>query len=116
MIIPKGKRRPWEPKRKKYNNMQGQGRRVVTNFYHTSAWRTLRNSFVKVNPFCIKCEPLLVPTHTVDHIKPINPLNPFDTQNGIYGEPLLWENLQPLCKHCNAVKTGKERHKKQSYE
>jgi 5-methylcytosine-specific restriction endonuclease McrA len=106
--------------------MQGQGRKNINPFYQSSAWRKLRHAF-KVgisihlgtpnphpNSICIECfkEGKITATHTVDHIKPINQANAYNTMNGRYGEALTWENLQPLCEHHNAKKTGKERHGK----
>ena len=122
---PKPVKRPWIASTD-YNKQPGQGRKVVTGFYHTKAWRTLRNAFLKgysthlgtakphSNALCIECarKGITRETHTIDHIKPLNREDPYDTRNGLYGEPLQWENLQPLCEHCNAVKTARERHNK----
>lgn len=119
---PKSVHRPWI-KQVEYNSMQGQGRKIVNPFYNTSQWKRLRDMFIKgisyhlgkdphPNAICIECWRLgrTERTHTIDHIKPINPSNAYDTMNGRYGLPLEWTNLQPLCEHHNAVKTGKERH------
>ena len=122
---PKSEDRPWITKTD-YNKLPGQGRRHVNPFYNSSPWRRLRDMFIKgmsyhlntpnphPNAICIECirEGKIVATHTIDHIKPINQSNAYDTQRGRYGEPLVYENLQPLCEHHNAVKTGKERHNK----
>jgi len=121
-IKPKSVHRPWI-KQVDYN-IPGQGRLHVNTFYQSSQWKRLRDMFIKgasyhlgidkhMNTICIECwkkDRRSVPTHTIDHIKPINQANAYDTQHDRYGEPLEWTNLQPLCSHCNAVKTGKERH------
>jgi hypothetical protein len=128
--IPKQKRRPWEPKRAK-SNEPGQGRKVINTFYQSKSWRALRNKFMSgesthlgtsepwSNKLCIECfreqktNEIGKTVHiqlatTADHIQPINPRNSYDTQNGKYGEPLLWVNLQPLCSKHHAIKSAKE--------
>ena len=121
---PRSVSRPWITKID-YNSMQGQGRKNVNPFYKSRQWKRLRDMFIKgtsthlaisphPNALCIECrkEGKVKATHTVDHIKPINQANAYDTMNGLYGEPLEWNNLQPLCEHHHAVKTGKERQTK----
>lgn len=63
------------------------------------------------NAICIECarRGCSTPTHTVDHIKPINRVNPYDTEDGKWGDPLEWNNLQPLCARHNAIKTAKDK-------
>lgn len=114
--------RPWMHK-VEYNKMQGQGRKNVNPFYKSPQWTRFRNMFINglsthlgtkephSNRLCIECrrEGRVVHTHTIDHIKQINQVNAYDTQQGRYGSPLEWENCQPLCAHHNAKKTGKER-------
>lgn len=70
-------------------------------FYHSTAWRKLRNYKININPMCeIKgCNKI---GHTIDHINPI-------LQGG---ELLSLSNLQTLCKFHNAVKTSKQRFNK----
>ena len=120
-IKPKSVQRPWI-KSINYNSMPGQGRKVVSMFYHSKGWKKLRNAFIKSvsthlgtvtphnNAICIHCarRGVTTPTHTIDHMKRINPLDPYDTMNGLYGEPLQRTNLQPLCMTCNAQKTARE--------
>lgn len=120
---PKSVARPWI-QQIDYNTMQGQGRKHLNPFYKSKQWIKLRDAFKKgmsthlgtgrphPNAICIECikHDRIVRTHTVDHIKPINPINAYQTMNGKYGEPLDWENLQPLCEVCHAKKSGKERH------
>jgi 5-methylcytosine-specific restriction endonuclease McrA len=122
---PKTVSRPWIQKMD-YNSIPGQGRIIVNMFYQSRQWKRFRKMFINgfsthlgtsephPNCLCIEClrDGRLTATHTIDHIKPINPSNSYDTMNGRYGEPLTWENCQPLCEHCNAVKTGKEIHGK----
>lgn len=117
---PKSVDRPWI-QRVNYN-VPGQGRKAMSNFYHTRQWKKLRDAFIKgisthleisphPNAICIQCRKreITTPTHTIDHIKRINPEDPYNTINGKYGEPLDWDNLQPLCMTCNAQKTAKEK-------
>ena len=63
------------------------------------------------NNLCWICalDGIISPTHTIDHLKPINREDPFDTKNGQFGEPLKWENLGPLCKVHTMRKNALER-------
>jgi 5-methylcytosine-specific restriction endonuclease McrA len=105
--------RPWEFK-PEYNTMQGQGRLVINPFYKTALWKKTRAAHLKAHPLCVECEKegKVRPGRYVDHKKPINRIDVWDLQNGKYGHPTDLENLQTLCDHHNAVKTGKERQKK----
>lgn len=122
-IRPKTVHRPWIIK-VEYNKMPGQGRRTISSFYQSKEWKRLRYNFINgisthlgigqhINRLCIDCanRGISTPTHTIDHIKPMNPFNPYDTMDGKYGAALDWENLQPLCESCHAKKSGKERGK-----
>ena len=114
-------KRPWDIP-KNYNT-PGQGRKLVTKFYHSKAWKKMRHAFIAgksthlpgldehINRFCWICalDGIINKAHTVDHIKPINRQNPFDTQNGKYGDPLSWTNLGSLCKHHTMLKNAIER-------
>lgn len=106
-IPKKGPKRPWMPERKMFEG------RVQNPFYWSAAWRRLRAAFVREHPLCVHClkEGRHTPTQEVDHIKPINPTNVYDTDNGRYGEPLDRTNLQALCKSCHMRKTGKQKGK-----
>ena len=44
----------------------------------------------------------------LDHIKPVNPLDPMDTK-GVYGEPLDTNNVQLLCEVCHSAKSSKDK-------
>ena len=69
-------------------------------FYSSKEWKRLSKAFRAANPLCIKCKKKGRDTLTAhaDHIKPI-------TEGG---DPLSWDNLQPLCKRCHSSKTAKE--------
>jgi 5-methylcytosine-specific restriction endonuclease McrA len=91
--VPKRKQRPW---------LQGQNkaskqRKERNKFYQTSAWRTLRNMFIKRHPLCVECDGI---GQVVDHIVPI--------KSG--GDSLEWDNLQTMCHRCHNIKSGKEAH------
>lgn len=63
-------------------------------------------------PLCVHCFELgrLTAANVLDHIKPINRKDPFDTKDGVYGEPLSVDNVQPLCDRCHNKKSGREAH------
>lgn len=107
-------RRPWEPEKVNYNAMQGQGRLIINPFYHLAVWKKFRIEHLMMEPLCRECRALGVTREgkVIDHIKPINPSNAFETDGGRYGEPLDHANCQTLCIHHNAVKTGKDRKRK----
>lgn len=90
-----------------------EGRRVKSSFYQSKEWRKLRNSFIQDHPLCKMCldENRTTPGKEVDHIRPINASNPYDTKGGYYGEPLDEANLQTLCTMHHSQKSGRERHK-----
>lgn len=90
-----------------------EGRNLKNPFYQSKEWRKCRNDFIQDNPLCNECkqEGRTVAGREVDHIKPINPSNAYDTKGGYYGEPLDPANLQTLCTMHHARKSGKERHK-----
>jgi len=116
-------KRPWEISR---DLEQSQGRKVITKFYQSKHWKKARQMFKNSfsdhlpgltnhnNRFCWICalSGKYTLTHTIDHIKPINREDPFDTKNGHYGEPLTFNNLAPLCEHHANKKNAFERHGK----
>jgi len=106
--------RPWMVKPTQWNKQPGQGRYVVSKFYQSPQWKACRKAHIIENPVCVECEkeghPIL--GNTVDHIKQINPVDPYDTKGGKYGEPLDSSNLQTLCESHHAKKSAKERWKK----
>ena len=112
--FPKSKKRPWSKPAPKPQA----GRKVTTKFYHTPAWRKFRKEHLTMEPLCRECKlnNRLTPANMVDHIKPINREDPFNTMGGIYGEPLEHYNVQSLCDYrgfrCHEKKSGKERQKK----
>lgn len=58
-------------------------------------WQQLRKDYIRRHPYCCKCA---AATTDVDHIIP-------RAKGGSDDE----RNLQPLCKRCHNVKTGRER-------
>lgn len=71
------------------------------SFYNSTAWRKLRDKFIRDNPFCMVCleKKRMVPSYYVDHKRRINE-----------GGAMLDEaNLQTLCKKCDAQKRQHER-------
>ena len=93
--LPKSKDRPWMPKRPQHLREVDN-----TSFYNSKRWRSLRNYFIQKNPVCSACkrEGKVVGAQVVDHIKPI-------TQGG---SPVDQKNLQSLCNHHHAQKSGRE--------
>ena len=96
--LPKGKQRPWMPKKQTHM-------REVDNasFYNSRRWRSISKTFRKRNPLCAQCSrdgngP--TPAQCVDHIKPTS-------QYGM-GVATDIKNLQALCLKCHAIKSGRE--------
>jgi hypothetical protein len=104
--FPKANKRPWITKTKPQ-----EGRKVTNPFYHTTAWRKFRNAYIQANPLCVDCFQVgkAVPGNVVDHIIQINRVDPYNTAFGHFGEPLCESNVQTLCTHHHAIKSGKER-------
>ena len=73
-----------------------------TKFYHSTAWRKLRNLKLEQCPFCEESQRRVITTlaQVVDHIIPIN--------RG--GAKLDMANLQSLCHPCHNRKSGIESH------
>ena len=93
--LPKGKNRPWIPKKPQHM-------REVDNasFYNSKRWRSLRNYFIQKNPICAQCkrDGNIKSSQCVDHIVPIT----------MGGSPIDIKNLQSLCNSCHNSKSGKE--------
>lgn len=71
--------------------------------------------FARLEPLCAEClkgnvfiEKKYTVARTLDHIKPINPYDAFNTMRGRYGEPLSSINVQWLCDTHHAAKSGAE--------
>jgi len=103
--------RPWRKGQKNKNCQPGQGSRVSNRFYQTWTWRKISERFRKNNPLCVQClkEGRTVPATVTDHIIPINPVDPYDTQDGKYPHPLDVSNFQPLCTRCHNRKRQTEK-------
>lgn len=76
-------------------------RSIYKTVYNTKRWRLVRDLVRQRDALCKACHSQ--PTHTVDHIKPI--------RDG--GDAWDMDNLQGLCKSCNAAKTGSQRKARQ---
>jgi len=79
-------------------------------FYHTTAWRKLREYFLQDHVFCVECERKgrKIPATVVDHIQPIS--------QG--GEKLDESNLRAMCARCHNSKSAREskgRYKKRGF-
>lgn len=91
------------PEHKKIMNAQYDVRvrdRGVAEFYHSKAWKRLRQNFLVEHPFCCECMKAgkLIKAVVVDHVIPIR-----------QGGPALDENnLQALCASCHGSKSIKE--------
>ena len=113
--LPDKKHRPWIPKRKRrsYSPLESSGGRSsadMMQFYHSRAWKSLRNYKIQLNPLCEECERkgLVEPGIEIDHILAI--------KDG--GGRLTLRNLQTLCRSCHASKSsteGKARKYKKKY-
>lgn len=94
--------RPWQPKpqHKSYGHKYTKDER-----YHTARWRKDRKLFLIDNPICKGPDSIcqkqgrVTPATVCDHIVPVK-------KGGDFWD---WTNRQGLCKHCNAVKTAKDK-------
>lgn len=94
-------------KRKKQSAKDyNRSRPALHDFYHTTAWATLRAAYRSDHPLCEMClkENRVTEADVVDHIVEI--------ADG--GEPLAWDNLQSLCHACHNRKTRQEREKRKT--
>lgn len=71
------------------------------SLYNSTTWRMTAKAYIKSNPLCKHCKDkgILTQACIVDHIIPIN-------QGGDVWD---WDNLQGLCRSCNASKTSKQK-------
>ena len=90
--IQKAERRPWMDTPAEFGD---------DPFYHSMAWRNLRNLFIKKHPLCAECARVgrTVPGKVVDHIQARN--------HG--GAELSESNLQTLCESCHNRKRQGEK-------
>ena len=95
--LSRGKKRPWiKPRPRMKHSVDNSA------FYNSRVWRRTRLYYIQNNPLCEECERnnIVEAATCVDHILPIR----------LNGSKLSLENLQSLCTHCHAVKSGKEAH------
>ena len=97
--LPKNSKRPaWMGERKPFERM----REKNEGFYNSTAWRNAAKAHKAANPLCVNHKTCKGVAYITDHILPVN--------QG--GEPYAFDNLQSLCKRCNASKTGKQAYKR----
>jgi len=98
MKKPVSKPRPWGLKQ---DNTKFELQRRNNSFYHTRAWRTLRDRVLHDEPLCRSCHQAgrIGAATVVDHILPIN----------AGGAKLDRANLQPMSAVCHNTKTAKEK-------
>jgi 5-methylcytosine-specific restriction endonuclease McrA len=95
--LPKSNRPPWMPERKAWDQVRTREEvDIYRNVYNTPRWRAVRDAKRMANPICEMCK--REPVHTIDHKRPIR----------AGGDPWDTDNIQSLCKGCNASKTGKQ--------
>jgi 5-methylcytosine-specific restriction protein A len=87
------------PEREPFDNI-----RRDPKFYQSMAWRNCRNAYIRQHPVCVVCHRA---GQVVDHIKPVNPVDAWNTEGGRYGEPLHYANLQTMCHKCHNSKSGR---------
>jgi len=78
-------------------------------FYNTTEWRGingLRRNHLRSHPFCVECkrEGKMISATVVDHIMPFSKVGDHELKWKLFTDP---RNLQSLCSHHHAVKTGK---------
>lgn len=92
-------------KREQERNWNTETRLLRRQAYNNTAWRKLRNSYLKLHPLCENClkEGKVVPAEDVHHKR-----SPF--QKGEINWTLLMEveNLQSLCKECHGKEHARE--------
>jgi len=105
--IPKPKRRPWQPQRVAFEGITAR-----TTFYSNAPWRKFRKMFLQQNPLCQSCneQGKANAATEVHHINAVNPDNPFDNENGKFGQPLDASNCKALCFDCHVIETSKRKH------
>lgn len=92
--IPKGKRPVWAGERKAFERMA----KPNQAFYNSAAWRACAKAHKAAHPLCINHATCKGTAYITDHVLPIN-------EGGAWYD---FNNLQSLCKRCNAIKTGKQ--------
>lgn len=121
MNIDKSGKRYWSPVTDNTRKTTSKG-----NWYNHYPWQNkvdknnriiqlgMRAKKIQLNPFCEDCilDGTYTMTQQVDHIKPINQSNPYDTEGGKFGEFLDIRNLRSLCKRHHDIKSAKQRSKK----
>ena len=136
--LPKSRKRPWRPQRKQaapqegrkiknpfyqtmpWRKFRAQQKAAAIEKAETilqeivAEGKPIPEAFQTRQPLCEIClkgnvfGPVYRAATVLDHIKPINPADAYDTMAGSYGEPLDPDNVQWLCEHHHAIKSGKE--------
>ncbi len=136
--LPKSRKRPWRPERSKqgahegrkiknpfyqtmpWRNFRAEQKEIAIQKAKqilkelVAGGQPVPEAFQKPQPLCETCLKGNVFGKTyraasvLDHIKPINPADAFNTQSGYYGEPLDPANVQWLCTTHHARKSGEE--------
>ncbi len=82
-------------KHKRRSISESYARQEHADWYHTTAWRKAREWHLRHNPLCVRCG------RAANHVDHKNKFTDWES----FMDP---DNLQSLCKHCHAVKSGEK--------
>ena len=101
------------PNKIRHIKQKPKGYSQSSKFYNTMQWQRIRNTFRIHNPLCKMCSDKGIDKagELVDHIKPVNQSNVWNTEHGKYGNPTDVRNLQTLCRACHTIKTAEDKRK-----